>query len=118
MFALEDELKKLFDGKAKETRNTCHRDHIHGDPADWIDGKPGLPAARYSCRRPSWCAWSRRSARPKILQYAPDIGVSTDPGKRLIQRVMNEFQVSQDAARVRLEQRKAVVPNPVAGLFG
>ena len=51
------------------------------------------------------------------LQYA-DIGVSTDPGKRLIQRVMGEFQVSQDAARVRLEQRKAVVRNPVAGLFG
>ena len=51
------------------------------------------------------------------LQYA-DIGVSTDPGKRLIQRVMEAFQVSQNAARVRLEQCKAIVQHPIAGLFG
>jgi hypothetical protein len=51
------------------------------------------------------------------MLYA-EIGVSTDAGKRLIARVMGEFQVSEDAARVRLEQRKAIVKEPKVGLFG
>jgi hypothetical protein len=42
MFALEDDLKKLFDGNAKDTRNTCHRDHIHGNSADWMEWQAGF----------------------------------------------------------------------------
>ena len=51
------------------------------------------------------------------IPYA-EIGVTTDAGKSLIARVMGEFQVSEDAARVRLEQRKAIVREPKVGLFG
>ena len=50
------------------------------------------------------------------IPYA-DIGAGSELAGRLIQHVMDAFQVSQDAARVRLEQRKAIVRNPVVGLF-
>ena len=51
------------------------------------------------------------------IPYA-DIGVGSELAGRLIQHVTDAFQVSQDAARVRLEQRKAIVRNPVVCLFG
>ena len=38
--------------------------------------------------------------------------------RALIERVMGEFQVSKDAARVRMEQRKILVRNAVPSLFG
>lgn len=117
MFALEDDLKKLFDGKAKDTRNTCHRDHIHGNPADWMEWQAGFACGALLMPQTELVRVVKAFRTAEDLQYA-DIGVSSDPGKRLIQRVMDEFQVSQDAARVRLEQRKAIVRNPVAGLFG
>jgi poly(A) polymerase Pap1 len=46
-----------------------------------------------------------------------DIGVESDAGRLLVAQVMNEFQVSQDAARVRMEQRKILTRNPHQDLF-
>lgn len=117
MFALEDDLKRLFDGKAQDTRNTCHRDHIHGNPADWMEWQAGFACGALLMPQTELMRVVKAFRAAEDLLYA-DIGVNSDPGSRLIQRVMDEFQVSHDAARVRLEQRKAIVRNPVAGLFG
>ena len=116
MFALENDLKRLFEGKAKDTRNTCHRDHIHGNSTDWMEWQAGFACGALLMPRNELVRVIKAFRGAENLQYV-DIGVSTDPGKRLIQRVMESFQVSQDAARVRLEQGKAIVPHPIAGLF-
>ena len=41
LFVIDDDLKKLFGGKAKATRNTCHRDHMHGGSVDWMEWQAG-----------------------------------------------------------------------------
>jgi hypothetical protein len=117
LFAVEGDLKKLFDGTARETRNTCHRDHIHGGAADWMEWQAGFACGALLMPQTELVRVVKAFRDAEGLKYA-DIGVDADAGKRLIQRVMGEFQVSQDAARVRLEQRRVVVRNPVAGLFG
>jgi hypothetical protein len=45
------------------------------------------------------------------------IGLSTDAGRALIGKVMGAFGVSQDAATVRLKERKVLVDQPSASLF-
>lgn len=116
MFALEDDLKKLFDGQPKDTRNTCHRDHMHGGSVDWMEWQAGFACGALLMPQTELVRVVKAFRDAENLPYA-DIGVTSDPGKRLIARVMGEFQVSEDAARVRLEQRKTIVRNPVAGLF-
>ncbi len=37
VFALGDDRNKLFDGQPEDTGNTCHLDHIHGNPTDWTE---------------------------------------------------------------------------------
>jgi hypothetical protein len=116
MFALEDDLKKLFDGQPKDTRNTCHRDHMHGGSVDWMEWQAGFACGALLMPQTELVRVVKAFRDVENLPYA-DIGVTSDPGKRLVARVMGEFQVSEDAARVRLEQRKTIVRNPVAGLF-
>lgn len=116
LFAMEDDLKKLFDGKPKDTRNTCHRDHMHGGSADWMEWQAGFACGALLMPQTELVRVVKAFRDGADLKYA-DIGVESDAGNRLIQRVMDEFQVSQDAARVRLEQRKAIVRNPAPGLF-
>ena len=117
LFAVEEDIKKLFDGKAKDTRNTCHRDHIHGGSADWMEWQAGFACGALLMPQTELIRVVKAFRQAEGIPYA-DIGVNADGGKRLIQKVTDEFQVSQDAARVRLEQRGAIVRNPVAGLFG
>ena len=117
LFAVEGDLKKLFDGQAKDTRNTCHRDDMHGGASDWMEWQAGFACGALLMPQTELVRVVKAFREVEEIRFA-DIGTDTDAGKRLIQRVMGEFQVSQDAARVRLEQRKALVRNPVAGLFG
>jgi hypothetical protein len=42
LFAMVEDLKKLFDGQPKETRNICHRDHMHGGGIDWMEWQAGF----------------------------------------------------------------------------
>jgi hypothetical protein len=116
LFALDDDLKKLFDGKPKEMRNTCHRDHIHGS-ADWMEWQAGFACGALLMPQTELLRVVRVFREAEDLKFA-DIGIDSDAGKALIRKVMEEFQASQDAARVRLEQRKVIVANPVVGLFG
>lgn len=117
LFTMEDELKKLFDGQPKETRNTCHRDHMHGGSSDWMEWQAGFACGALLMPQIELVRVVKAFRESEDMPFA-DIGVSTDAGKRLIAQMMEEFQVSEDAARVRLEQRKAIVRNPVVGLFG
>ncbi|MEO8754637.1 MAG: ImmA/IrrE family metallo-endopeptidase [Casimicrobiaceae bacterium] len=117
LFAIEGDLKKLFDGKAKDTRNTCHRDHMHGGSPDWMEWQAGFACGALLMPRTELLRVVKAFREAEDKKFT-DIGVNSDAGKRLIQRVMADFQVSQDAARVRLEQRKVITKNPVVGLFG
>jgi len=117
MFAMAEDLKKLFDGQPKDTRNTCHRDHIHGGAVDWMEWQAGFACGALLAPRTELLRVVKAFRGAEGLEYA-DIGTSADAGKRLIAKVMAEFQVSEDCARVRLEQFKALVRNPVKGLFG
>ena len=90
---------------------------MHGGSADWMEWQAGFACGALLMPQTELVRVVKAFREAEDLKYA-DIGVDTDAGKRLIQRVMDEFQVSQDAARVRLEQRKAIVRNPVVGLFG
>lgn len=117
LFVIESDLKKLFDDQPKDTRNTCHRDHMHGGSVDWMEWQAGFACGALLMPQTELLRVVKAFRDAEGLKYA-DIGTASDIGKRLIQRVMGEFQVSQDAARVRLEQRRVITRNPVAGLFG
>ena len=117
LFALDDYLHKLFDGKPKDTRNTCHRDHIHGGSPDWMEWQAGFACGALLMPQTELVRVVRAFRAENDLKFA-DIGVNTDAGRSLIERAMAEFQVSQDAARVRLEQSNVIVRNPAVGLFG
>jgi hypothetical protein len=117
LFTGDDALQKLFEGAEKETRSTCHRDHMHGGAVDWMEWQAGFACGALLMPQTALVAIVRAFREENNLKYA-EIGIASEAGKRLIRRVMGEFQVSQDAARVRLEQRKVIVPNPIPGLFG
>lgn len=117
LFAIEDDLRKLFDGSPRDTRNTCHRDTIEGGSRDWMEWQAGFACGALLMPQTELTRVVRAFRDAEDLKYA-DIGVNSDAGRRLIARIMGEFQVSQDAARVRLEERKVITPNPVTGLFG
>jgi len=117
LFTMDNELKKLFDGQPQETRNTCHRDHMHGGSTDWMEWQAGFACGALLMPQTELVRVVKAFREAQNMLYA-EIGVSAEAGKRLIARVMGEFQVSEDAARVRLEQRKAIVREPEVGLFG
>jgi Zn-dependent peptidase ImmA (M78 family) len=117
LFGEESDLRRLFDGEPKETRSTCHRDQMHGGSTDWMEWQAGFACGALLMPQSELARVVKAFRHAENMPYT-EIGVTSDAGKRLIERVMEEFLVSEDAARVRLEQRKAIVRNPVAGLFG
>jgi hypothetical protein len=117
LFALDDSLQKLFDGAPKQTRNTCHREHIHGGALDWMEWQAGFACGALLMPQTELVRIVKSFRAAHDIPYA-EIGVDSEPGRQLVAHVMDSFHVSQDAARVRLEQRKAILRNPVPGLFG
>lgn len=117
LFVIDDDLKKLFDGKPKETRNQCHRDTIEGGSSDWMEWQAGFACGALLMPSGELTRVVRAYRDVADFKYA-DIAVDSDHGRALIERVMGEFQVSKDAARVRMEQRKILVRNAVPSLFG
>jgi hypothetical protein len=117
LFAVEDDLKKLFEAKPKEMRNQCRRDTMDGGSTDWMEWQAGFACGALLMPSSELTRVVRAFRDGENLKYS-DIGVESEAGRRLIDRVMGEFQVSRDAARVRMEQRKVLTRNPVQGLFG
>ena len=117
LFQIEDDLKKLFDGKPKETRNQCKRDTIEGGSSDWMEWQAGFACGALLMPASELARVVMSFRESQNAKYS-DIGVDSENGRRLIERVMGEFQVSREAARVRMEQRKILTRNPAPGLFG
>ena len=117
LFAIEDDLKKLFNGKPTDTRNTCRRDTMEGGSRDWMEWQAGFACGALLMPQTELTRVVRAFREAEDLKYA-EIGINSEAGQRLIARIMEEFLVSKDAARVRLEERKVITRNPVAGLFG
>lgn len=117
LFLEANDLEKLFDGRPKNTRNTCHRDQIEGGSVDWMEWQAGFACGALLMPASELTRLVHAFRDSENLKFV-DIGVDSDAGKRLIGSVMADFYVSRDAARVRLEQRKVIVRNPAVGLFG
>ena len=117
LFAIEDDLKKLFDGKPRQTRNTCHRDHVEGGSSDWMEWQAGFACGALLMPRTELVRLVKTFREAEGLKYA-EIAVDSDPGRALIASVMDAFQVSRDAARVRMEQGQILVKTAAPGLFG
>ena len=117
LFGLDDGLQKMFDGTPRDVRNSCRRDHINGGSSDWMEWQAGFACSALLIPRSELTRVVKDFRMVENLQYA-EIGVNSDAGQRLIQRVMAGFRVSRDAARVRLEQRKILVEAASPGLFG
>jgi hypothetical protein len=54
--------------------------------------------------------------KDRNIKYS-DIGCNTDNGKALIATVMTAYQVSRDAATIRLKERHVIVDHPGETLF-
>ena len=117
LFAIEDDLKKLFDGKPKETRNSCHRDTIEGGSTDWMKWQAGFACGALLMPQTDLVRVVRAFRDAEDLKYA-DIAVESEAGRALIAHVMGAFEVSREATRVRLEQRRILVKTAAPGLFG
>jgi hypothetical protein len=112
MFASEAAPKSLFESDQIVLSNRCKRDGIlRAGEANWMEWQAGyacgsllmpLTALRESVRTFA----SERNAT--ILRFEAD----TTEGERLIDSVVGTFQVSRDAARVRLLQRKYLSEGP------
>ena len=118
LFAIEDDLKKLFNGKPTDTRNTCRRDTMEGGSRDWMEWQAGFACGALLMPQTELTRVVRAFREAEDLKYAEKIGINSEAGQRLIARIMEEFLVSKDAARVRLEERKVITRNPVACLSG
>jgi len=108
----------LFAGKAKPDVIACKRDTIVGaKPVDWMEWQAG-----YACGALLMPA-SRVRAVAGDYQiganlYGP-VPAETVHGQAMIDRVVESFQVSRDAARVRLSVLGILGTAPVTGtLFG
>jgi Zn-dependent peptidase ImmA (M78 family) len=117
LFALEADLRRLFDGKPRDTRNECHRESIDGHRTDWMEWQANFACGALLMPASTLTRVVREFRAAENLAFA-DIGLNSEAGNRLIRNVMACFQVSSDAARVRLEQRKIIVRDPPPGLFG
>jgi len=117
LFGIDVDLKKLFEGKPTETRNQCHRDTIAGGSNDWMEWQAGFACGALLMPANELRRVVTEFRQTENLVYR-DIGVKSDAGLTLIERVTGNFQVSGDAARVRLEQCKILTRDPAVGLFG
>lgn len=116
LFQLDDDLKRLFDGRPHDHRNQCHRDSIERGGTDWMEWQARFASGALLMPASELTRVVRAFRETHDLGFV-DIGTGTDAGRALIATVVENFQVSADAARVRLEQRKVLVLNPAPSLF-
>ena len=110
----EDDLKKLFDGKPKETRNQCHRDTMDGGSADWMEWQAGFACGALLMPQAALSAAIRRVGDERQLP-AGKFSATSEHGLALISAIATHFSVSREAARVRLHQRNVLVGSAHAG---
>ena len=79
LFAIEDDLKKLFNGKPKDTRNTCRRDTMEGGSRDWMEWQAGFACGALLMPQTALTRVVRAFREAEDLRYA-DIGVNSEAG--------------------------------------
>jgi len=92
---------RLFERKSLENKAICKRDTIlYASQYDWMEWQAGfvsgailMPASHVRCLVTEYC-------EPRGLHGAVYVG--SDPGRALVGAIMEQFAVSEDAARIRL----------------
>ena len=117
LFQLDDGLQQLFGGKPEEVQSRCKHETIDGRaPAvDWMEWQAGYACGALLMPK-MWLNAAVKNFRQHRKLFA-EIGINTEAGRALIELVMRDFQVSRDAAIVRLKELKGIVENPSASLF-
>ena len=116
LFAMEDSLRKLFNGQPTETHNSCHRDTLEGGSTDWMEWQAGFACGALLMPKTELVRAVRAFRAAEDLEYR-DIAVDSAAGSAMVGHIAAAFQVSREAARVRLEQHRILVKNAVPGLF-
>jgi hypothetical protein len=116
LFQLDDELAHLFDGTPQQVRNRCHRDTIENGGTDWMEWQAGYACGALLMPQTPLLQLVRKFRENNNIQFS-DIAVTSERGQALITSVVDAFQVSRDAARVRLERRNILVREARPGLF-
>ena len=99
----------LFPTPAKPQVNRCHRHSIVNAPStDWIEWQAGYACGALLMPVTNLDETVRQHCRAAGIAYR-DIGATSQEGFALIEAVANRFQVSKDAARVRLIKRGIVI---------
>lgn len=117
MFQGTDQPKSLFNDPVRSVSNKCKRDTIVGAPqADWMEWQAGFACGAFLM---PWTA-----VRTALQTYtkrwglaAAKFGVSSAEGQGLISAVAELFEVSRDAARVRLQQRDILIEGRTGGVL-
>lgn len=88
-----------------------------GAPAtDWMEWQAGFACG--ALLMPKTALMATVNSFRKEHNIFGQIGITTENGRKLTTLITEEFHVSRDAATVRLKERKVLVEQPSATLFG
>lgn len=105
---------ELFTSTLQGTPLRCKRQDVHGSSKrDWMEWQAGYASGAFLMPRSGVREVARRNAGGRPLA-APPIGAATSEGMDLIARIAGSFQVSEEAAFVRLSQLGYLVSDPHA----
>jgi hypothetical protein len=114
MFASDAAPRALFESGQIVLSNKCKRDSIlRAGESNWMEWQAGYACGSFLMPLTALCESVRAFATDRnatILKF----DVNTTEGSELIDSVVGKFQVSRDAARVRLLQRMYLSEGPIA----
>jgi hypothetical protein len=115
MFAVETRPRSLFEQDDLPAHtNKCRREHIvHAPEVDWMEWQAGYACGALLMPAGPLIDTAKRFRTDNGVGYT-DIVVESDLARQLIGSVVAAFQVSRDAARIRL-LKKRILTNGVAG---
>jgi hypothetical protein len=119
MFAVETRPRSLFDQEDLPARtNKCKRDNMLSAPeVDWMEWQAGYACGALLMPAGPLIETARRFRADNGVGYT-DIVVESDFGRQLIGSVVAAFQVSRDAARVRLLKKRILTNGSATGSSG
>jgi len=118
LFQFDDGLQHLFEGKPEQVQSRCNRGTIEGRaPAvDWMEWQAGFACG--ALLMPKTALMATVNEFRKDHNIFGQVGTTTETGRVLVSTVVDAFQVSREAATVRLRERNVMVDHPSASLFG
>jgi len=116
-FMFEDQLRapQLFPDPTQSSTNRCHRHTIDTAPvSDWLEWQAGYACGAFLMPLTALEKEVRAFCTGRGCSFS-GVGSLTEDGTALIDRVRHAFQVSGDAARVRLIKRGVLVDGRASG---